>query len=39
MGYRFLNSGKVMPAGLVAAISLVNVVRLAMRAVNPQQAT
>jgi uncharacterized membrane protein (UPF0136 family) len=28
MGYRFSNSGKIMPAGLVAAISLAMVVRL-----------
>lgn len=36
MGYRFMNSGKFMPAGMVAAISLVNVVRLATRAVGQQ---
>lgn len=39
MGYRFMNSGKFMPAGMVAAISLVNVVRLASRAVGSQQNT
>lgn len=31
MGYRFMNSGKFMPAGLVAALSLLMVVRLLPR--------
>ncbi|KAK7100932.1 transmembrane protein 14C-like [Littorina saxatilis] len=31
MGYRFMNSGKFMPAGLVGALSLLMVVRLGHR--------
>lgn len=33
MGYRFINSGKVMPAGMVAALSLVFAVRYGSRLV------
>ena len=32
MGYRFINSGKIMPAGVVAALSLMMVVRYGLRA-------
>lgn len=35
MGYRFVNSGKVMPAGIVAGLSLVNVIRLSYRVAMP----
>ncbi|OXU23474.1 hypothetical protein TSAR_006002 [Trichomalopsis sarcophagae] len=31
MGYRFYNTGKIMPAGLIAAISTVMVVRYSLR--------
>ena len=31
MGFRFYSSGKFMPAGLVAALSLLQVVRLGIR--------
>lgn len=31
MGYRFMNSGKFMPAGLVSVLSLLQVIRLAVR--------
>lgn len=31
MGYRFMNSGKFMPAGLVATLSLLMVLRFALR--------
>lgn len=32
MGYRFYNSGKIMPAGLVCALSLAMMLRIALRA-------
>ncbi|MPC93859.1 Transmembrane protein 14C [Portunus trituberculatus] len=32
MGMRFLNSGKIMPAGLIAGLSLAMVARLGARA-------
>lgn len=32
MGYRFYNSGKIMPAGVVCAISGVMIVRIALKA-------
>ena len=32
MGYRFYNSGKVMPAGVVCALSGVMIVRIALKA-------
>ncbi|EEB16702.1 transmembrane protein 14C, putative [Pediculus humanus corporis] len=35
MGYRFVNSGKIMPAGVVAGLSLINVLRLSYRAAMP----
>ncbi|KAL5022337.1 hypothetical protein ScPMuIL_001492 [Solemya velum] len=31
MGYRYMNSGKIMPAGLVASLSLMMVIRLVYR--------
>ena len=31
MGFRFYSSGKFMPAGLIAALSLLQVVRLGVR--------
>ncbi|CAL1540856.1 unnamed protein product [Lymnaea stagnalis] len=34
MGYRFSNSGKFMPAGLVGALSLLMVLRLSYRALG-----
>eukprot|EP00914_Ancora_sagittata_P012904 GHVO01024930.1.p1 GENE.GHVO01024930.1~~GHVO01024930.1.p1 ORF type:complete len:101 (+),score=11.60 GHVO01024930.1:76-378(+) len=34
MGYRALNSGKFMPAGLVASLSLLMVMRLAPKLMN-----
>ncbi|XP_005098956.1 transmembrane protein 14C [Aplysia californica] len=34
MGYRFSNSGKFMPAGLVGTLSLLMVIRLAYRAMS-----
>ncbi|ESO88236.1 hypothetical protein LOTGIDRAFT_219297 [Lottia gigantea] len=34
MGARFINSGKFMPAGLVATLSLLMVARLGMRLMN-----
>ncbi|KAK6622298.1 Transmembrane protein 14C [Polyplax serrata] len=35
MGYRFISSGKIMPAGVVAGLSLINVLRLSYRVVMP----
>lgn len=32
MGYRFYNSGKIMPAGLVCALSVAMIVRIAIKA-------
>lgn len=32
MGYRFYNSGKIMPAGIVCAISIAMIVRIALNA-------
>lgn len=32
MGYRFYNSGKIMPAGLVCALSLAMIARIGLRA-------
>ncbi|KAB0803324.1 hypothetical protein PPYR_00294 [Photinus pyralis] len=32
MGYRFYNSGKVMPAGVVCALSVAMILRIAVRA-------
>lgn len=32
MGYRFYNSGKVMPAGIVCALSIAMIIRIAVRA-------
>ncbi|XP_014231699.1 transmembrane protein 14C [Trichogramma pretiosum] len=37
MGYRFYNSGKIMPAGLLAAVSAVMVLRYASRILNSSQ--
>lgn len=34
MGYRFYNSGKIMPAGAVCAISIVMILRIAFNAVT-----
>lgn len=34
MGYRFYNSGKIMPAGLVCAISVAMIVRIGFNAVT-----
>lgn len=34
MGYRFYNSGKIMPAGVVCAISVAMIVRIAFNAVT-----
>ncbi|XP_014217082.1 transmembrane protein 14C [Copidosoma floridanum] len=35
MGYRFYNTGKIMPAGVIAAVSAVMVVRYALRVFSP----
>ncbi|XP_015586593.1 transmembrane protein 14C [Cephus cinctus] len=35
MSYRFYNTGKVMPAGLIALISAVMVIRLGIRSLSP----
>lgn len=32
MGYRFYNTGKAMPAGMICAMSLAMIVRIAMKA-------
>ncbi|KAF5308592.1 hypothetical protein FQR65_LT06140 [Abscondita terminalis] len=32
MGYRFYNSGKVMPAGVVCALSVAMIIRIALKA-------
>jgi len=37
MGVRFYNSQKFMPAGLVAAVSLIVFARQSMRAFGPQK--
>lgn len=31
MGYRFYNSGKVMPAGVICALSLISLARIGMK--------
>ncbi|XP_050459513.1 transmembrane protein 14C [Cataglyphis hispanica] len=35
MGYRFYNSGKIMPAGIIAMLSAVMIVRTVMRYFSP----
>ncbi|KAK4884879.1 hypothetical protein RN001_001150 [Aquatica leii] len=32
MGYRFYNSGKIMPAGIVCALSVAMIIRIALKA-------
>lgn len=34
MGYRFYNSGKIMPAGVVCALSVAMIVRIAIRTIG-----
>lgn len=39
MGYRFYNSGKIMPAGAVCALSVAMIIRVALNAVTAPSKT